>query len=72
MLRSCVRGSGLGRVLHSQVEAVSPFGVFFVCVHVFDMASERAERAFMCAFRSVHAVFGARLRKTVLTKYSSG
>lgn len=23
------RGSGLGRVLHSQVEAVSPFGVFF-------------------------------------------
>lgn len=70
MLRSCVRGSGLGRVLHSQVEAVSPFGVFFV--HVFDMASERAERAFTCAFGSVHAVFGARLRKTVPTKYSSG
>lgn len=44
----------------------------FFFVHVFDMASERAERAFTCAFGSVHAVFGARLRKTVLTKYSSG
>lgn len=53
--------------VHSQVEAVSPF-----LLHIFDLASERAKCAFMCAFRLARVIFSAQLRKTVLAKYSSG